>query len=92
MNIHTYVIVTVNMHAYLLYFLLSLGVGGSVALYAPIFVSNEVQGEQLLSFRADDLENLNIYSIGHQELILEAVAQLRNFVSSNYHILIIIHI
>ncbi|XP_077295210.1 connector enhancer of ksr [Arctopsyche grandis] len=55
------------------------GVGGSVALYAPIFVSNEVQGEQLLSFRADDLENLSIYSIGHQELILEAVAQLRNF-------------
>ena len=38
-------------------------------------------GQQLLSFRPDDLELLGITKIGHQEIILEGVEHLRNIVS-----------
>lgn len=48
------------------------------------FLNNGVTGHQLLNFRADDLDNLGIKKIGHQEIILEAVEHLRNFVS--YHL------
>lgn len=51
-----------------------------MATYSSIFLTNNIQGEQLLSFRADDLENLKVECIGHQELILEAIAKLRAFV------------
>lgn len=45
------------------------------------FLNNEVKGHQLLNLRSDDLEHLGVYTLGHQELILEAVEHLRNFVS-----------
>lgn len=39
-----------------------------------------VTGHQLLNFRSDDLEHLGVKCLGHQEIILEAVELLRNFV------------
>lgn len=51
--------------------------------YTNSFTNNEVNGQQLLHIRPYELEQLGIYSIGHQEIILEAVEHLRNF---HYHI------
>lgn len=46
------------------------------------FSNNHVDGEKLLQMRSSSLEEeLGIYCIGHQEIILEAVEHLRNFVS-----------
>jgi len=45
------------------------------------FLNNEVSGQQLLNLRPDDLDHLGVHKLGHQELILEAVEHLRNFVS-----------
>jgi hypothetical protein len=49
--------------------------------YIHSFVNNEVDGQQLLSLRPDDLEHRGITKVGHQEIILEAIEYLRNFVS-----------
>lgn len=51
--------------------------------YVNSFTNNEVDGQQLLHIRPYELEQLGIYSIGHQEIVLEAVEQLRNF---HYHL------
>lgn len=48
--------------------------------YMEAFSNNHVDGEQLLHMRSSTLEELGIYCIGHQEIILEAVEHLRNFV------------
>ncbi|KAK5646089.1 hypothetical protein RI129_004553 [Pyrocoelia pectoralis] len=55
------------------------GLDSVIAPYTKSFVNNEVKGNQLLSLRSDDLEHLGVYTIGHQEIILEAVEHLRNF-------------
>lgn len=49
--------------------------------YIKAFANNQINGNQLLSLRPYELEELGIISIGHQEVILEAVEHLRNFVS-----------
>lgn len=54
--------------------------------YAKSFLNNGVTGNQLLQFRADDLENLGVKIIGHQEIILEGVEHLRNFVCAIPHL------
>lgn len=51
--------------------------------YVNSFTNNEVGGLKLLHIRPYELEHLGIYSIGHQEIVLEAVEQLRNF---HYHL------
>lgn len=51
--------------------------------YINSFTNNEVDGQKLLHIRPYELEQLGIYAIGHQEIILEAVEQLRNF---HYHL------
>lgn len=51
--------------------------------YINSFTNNEVRGEQLLNIRPYELEQLGMYSIGHQEIVLEAVEHLRNF---HYHL------
>lgn len=51
--------------------------------YVNSFTNNEIDGQQLLHIRPYELEQLGIYSIGHQEIVLEAVEQLRNF---HYHL------
>lgn len=55
------------------------GLDSSILIYLPLFLNNGVNGQQLLNVRSEDLDNLGIKRIGHQELILEAVEHLRNF-------------
>ncbi|XP_034238099.1 uncharacterized protein LOC117643365 [Thrips palmi] len=55
------------------------GLDSSILVYLHLFISNEVNGQQLLNVRSEDLDNLGIKRLGHQELILEAVEHLRNF-------------
>lgn len=52
-----------------------------MAQYVPELRDKGLNGAKLLTLRCDDLEYLGINIIGHQELILEAVEHLRNFVS-----------
>lgn len=49
--------------------------------YIKAFANNQVDGRQLLGVRPYELEELGIIPVGHQEIILEAVEQLRNFVN-----------
>lgn len=51
--------------------------------YIKSFQNNEVRGQQLLNIRPYELEQLSMHSIGHQEIVLEAVEHLRNF---HYHL------
>nr|CAD7401000.1 unnamed protein product [Timema poppensis] len=51
----------------------------AVLVYIHSFLNNEVNGQQLLNLRPDDLNHLGVHKLGHQELILEAVEHLRNF-------------
>ncbi|XP_044742809.1 uncharacterized protein LOC123305220 [Chrysoperla carnea] len=55
------------------------GLDNVIIPYINSFLNNGVKGHQLLNLRADDLEHLGVYTLGHQELILEAVEHLRNF-------------
>lgn len=48
--------------------------------YVQSFTNNQVGGQELLNIRPYELEQLGISSIGHQEIVLEAVEHLRNFV------------
>lgn len=49
--------------------------------YIKAFANNQIDGRQLLNLRPYELEELGIPSVGHQEIILEAVEHLKNFVS-----------
>uniref|UniRef100_A0A0C9RNF5 CNKSR3_1 protein n=1 Tax=Fopius arisanus TaxID=64838 RepID=A0A0C9RNF5_9HYME len=55
------------------------GLDNSVLPYVHSFTNNKVNGQQLLSLRPEDLEQLGVLKVGHQEIILEAVEYLRNF-------------
>nr|CAD7448172.1 unnamed protein product [Timema bartmani] len=57
------------------------GLDNAVLAYIHSFLNNEVNGQQLLNLRPDDLNHLGVHKLGHQELILEAVEHLRNFVN-----------
>ena len=59
------------------------GLDNSMYKYINSFTNNEVKGQQLLNIRPYELQQLGMNSIGHQEIVLEAVEQLRNF---NYHL------
>lgn len=48
--------------------------------YMDAFSNNNIGGEKLLQMRPSTLEELGIYCIGHQEIVLAAVEHLRNFV------------
>lgn len=41
----------------------------------------DINGQKLLDMQPNDLDKIGVRKIGHQELILEAVDLLRNFVS-----------
>lgn len=56
----------------------SLGLDDSILPYVQFFVNNQINGCRLLLLTAQDLVNLNITKVGHQEIILEAVELLRN--------------
>lgn len=62
------------------------GLDNVILQYNTSFLNNGVTGHQLLNLRADDLEHLGVKTLGHQEIILEAVEHLRNFVSGNIDI------
>lgn len=57
------------------------GLDSAILPYLKLFLNNGVNGQQLLNVRSEDLDILGIRRLGHQELILEAVEHLRNFVS-----------
>ncbi|XP_037046190.1 uncharacterized protein LOC119081403 isoform X1 [Bradysia coprophila] len=59
------------------------GLDNSMYTYIKSFTNNEVRGQQLLNIRPYELEQLSMHSIGHQEIVLEAVEHLRNF---HYHL------
>jgi connector enhancer of kinase suppressor of Ras 2 len=56
------------------------GLDSIILQYTTSFLNNGVTGHQLLSLRAEDLYNLGVKSLGHQEVILESVEHLRHFV------------
>ncbi len=60
-----------------------IGLDNSMYTYIKSFTNNEVRGQQLLNIRPYELEQLSMHSIGHQEIVLEAVEHLRNF---HYHL------
>ncbi|KAL0163934.1 hypothetical protein M9458_039687, partial [Cirrhinus mrigala] len=45
----------------------------SLQQYIPNFEREKINGEQLLKISHQDLEELTMTRVGHQELILEAV-------------------
>lgn len=47
--------------------------------YINAFTNNEIRGQALLSIRPYELNELGMQKIGHQEIVLEGVEQLRNF-------------
>lgn len=49
--------------------------------YLYEFSKHDIDGKALLNIRPYELENLGMRRIGHQEIVLEAVENLRNFVS-----------
>lgn len=56
-----------------------LGLDSTVLPYVHSFGHHGVNGQQLLNLRPEDLEQLGVFKLGHQEIILEAVEYLRNF-------------
>lgn len=57
---------------------MTLGLDDSILPYVQFFLNNNVNGCRLLLLSSDDLENLNVNKIGHQELILEGVDLLKH--------------
>ncbi|XP_068147823.1 uncharacterized protein cnk [Drosophila tropicalis] len=55
------------------------GLDESMKSYLYEFSKNEIGGRALLNIRPYELENLKMLRIGHQEIVLEAVENLRNF-------------
>jgi len=56
--------------------------------YIKYFIDTDVNGQKLLDMQPNDLDKIGVRKIGHQELILETVDLLRNFVSGYYKIYI----
>ncbi|XP_026840740.1 uncharacterized protein LOC6590867 [Drosophila persimilis] len=59
------------------------GLDESMKGYLYEFSKHEIGGRSLLNIRPYELENLGMQRIGHQEIVLEAVENLRNF---HYHL------
>ncbi len=55
-----------------------LGLDDGIAPYAHFFLNNDVKGQALLNLTVDDLFKLHVEKLGHQEIILEALEQLKN--------------
>lgn len=49
------------------------GLDDSLQQYIPNFEKEKIDGQQLLKISHQDLEELTVSRVGHQELILEAV-------------------
>ncbi|EDV36758.1 uncharacterized protein Dana_GF11787 [Drosophila ananassae] len=59
------------------------GLDESMKPYLYEFSKHDIDGKALLNIRPYELENLGMRRIGHQEIVLEAVENLRNF---HYHL------
>ena len=59
-----------------LYLLAVLGLDDMVAVYAEHFLSAAISGQLLLTFTNDDLLDLGIVKVGHQELLLHSIGLL----------------
>lgn len=55
------------------------GLDHSIVPYVHSFMNHNVNGQQLLNLRPEDLDYLGVSKLGHQEVILEAAENLRNF-------------
>lgn len=62
-------------------FCVLVGLDDCLQQYVPKFEREKINGEQLLQISHQDLEDLGISRIGHQELVLEAVDLLCALVS-----------
>ena len=49
--------------------------------YCESFRNNNINGKRLLHLTVSDLMKLNVEKLGHQEIILEGLEKLKNFVS-----------
>lgn len=58
-----------------------IGLDSVILPYIKYFIDTDVNGQKLLDMQPNDLDKIGVQKIGHQELILEAVDLLRNFVS-----------
>lgn len=67
---------------YLFIFCVCSGLDDSLQQYVSNFEREKISGEQLLKITHQDLEELGVARIGHQELVLEAVDLLCALVSS----------
>jgi connector enhancer of kinase suppressor of Ras 2 len=56
------------------------GLDSVVLQYIRLFVDKNINGQQLLDLQPNDLEEIGVTKIGHQEIILEAIDLLKNFV------------
>lgn len=65
----------------LLFHLVCPGLDDSLQQYVSNFEREKISGEQLLKITHQDLEELGVARIGHQELVLEAVDLLCALVS-----------
>lgn len=74
----TYMVITSNFNDKNLY----PGLDDALQVYIPHLLEAEISGAQLLALDYDDLDNLGVVSIGHQELILEGTDLLKQLVSS----------
>lgn len=55
------------------------GLDNSMYKYIHSFTNNEIRGQALLNIRPYELNELGMHKIGHQEIVLEGIEQLRNF-------------
>ena len=51
--------------------------------YCESFRNNNINGKRLLHLTVSDLMKLNVEKLGHQEIILEGLEKLKNFVSTS---------
>lgn len=61
------------------------GVEGITNPYIKAFANNQIDGIKLLNLRPYELAELGIEAVGHQEIILEAVELLKNFVRDIFY-------
>jgi len=75
------VLIALSLPIFLIFFFSVSGLDNAILPYLHLFITNEVNGQQLLNVQPDDLDHWGVKKLGHQEIILEAVEHLRNFVS-----------
>lgn len=79
-SILNYVLNAKYINIFRLYFFpRTIGLDNSMYKYINAFTNNEIKGQALLSIRPYELNELGMQKIGHQEIVLEGVEQLRNF-------------